>query len=172
MVEEWKDIEGLKGRYQVSNFGNVKSLNYNRKKYERILKPKKKRKGYLHVHIGGKSRSVHRLVANAFIENTNNFPCVNHKDGNKKNNNVNNLEWCSYSQNIKHAYKMGLKIATSNHLKRKILQYDKNMNFIKEWGCTMDIQRALGTNHSNISKCCKGKQKTAGGYIWRYADDR
>ena len=172
MVEEWKDIIGLEGRYQISNFGNVKSLNYNEKRYERVLKPQRMKTGYLCVNIGGKLRTIHRLVAIAFIENPKNCPCVNHKDGNKKNNNVNNLEWCSYGQNIKHAYKTGLKVATSNHLKRKILQYDKNMNFIKEGECTKDVQRSLGIYHSNISVCCEGRQKTAGGYIWRYADDR
>ena len=171
MSEIWKDIKGLEGKYQISNMGRVKSLHYNWSDSERMLIPHVQRTGYLCVNIGGKLRTIHRLVAESFIENPNNLSQVNHIDGNKRNNTVENLEWCSPSENLNHAYKIGLKVATSNHLKKRTLQFDLDRNLIKEWECTKDIERVLNINHSNISACCNGRLKTSGGYVWRYADD-
>jgi len=98
MQEIWKDIEGYEGLYQVSNLGNVKSIKNNI-----IKKPSKLPKGYLQICLNknGKLKyiSIHRLVAQAFIPNPNNLPCVNHKDCNPQNNNINNLEWCTYKEN-------------------------------------------------------------------------
>lgn len=170
MKEIWKDIPNCKG-YQASNFGKIRSLNYNQQNYIRILKPVKQATGYHLVNLKGKVLTVHRIIATTFLENPNNYKCVNHKDGNKNNNNVNNLEWCSYSYNLKHAYANKLKIATSNHLKKKIKQYDLNKNLIKIWDCSKDIQRELKIDHSNVLACCKHKKhyNTAGGYIWEYA---
>lgn len=103
MIEIWKDIEGYEGLYQISNLGNVKSLNYNHTGLEKRLKPQKSNKGYLRIELckNGKKKkfSIHELVADTFIENPNNLPCVNHKDENKINNNVENLEHCTYSYN-------------------------------------------------------------------------
>lgn len=172
MKEIWKDIPDYKGSYQVSNLGKVKSLNYNQQKYERILKPVKTANGYFVVNLSGHIYGIHRLVAMAFLNNKNNYPQVNHKDGNKQNNCVENLEWCSCSENLKHAYKNKLKVATSNHLKKSILQYDIEGNLIKKWNCTKDIERTLNIYHGSISSCCRGKLKTCGGFVWRYADDR
>lgn len=171
MREIWKDIKGLEGKYQISNKGRVKSLHYNWSDCKKVLIPQEQKTGYLCVNIGGKLRTIHRLVAEAFIENPNHLPQVNHIDGNKQNNRIENLEWISASDNLIHAYKSGLKVATSNHLKKKILQFDLDGNFLKEWECTKDIERNLSIHHSNISACCKGRLKTSGGYIWRYADD-
>ena len=123
MEEMWRDIKGYEGLYQVSNLGRVKSLsrfhNNNSGGYlskERILKQSIKR-GYLTVGLCNsgkvKTYSVHRLVAIAFIDNPNNKKAVNHIDGNKTNNNVDNLEWCTYSENQKHAYKTGLHKSTT-----------------------------------------------------------
>ena len=176
-IEEiWKDIPNYKG-YQVSNLGRVKSLpkktNNQFSNKEIILKPIRQKTGYYNVNISGKIFGIHRLVALTFIDNLNNLPQVNHKDGNKSNNCVDNLEWCTASQNIKHAYKIGLKKATNNHLKKKINQYDLNNNFIKEWESTKEIEKILKISHSAISMCCKKKKhyNTAGGYIWRYKDE-
>ena len=106
MKEIWKDIPGYEGLYQISNLGNVKSLprKVNKRKCEEIIKvPTISNKGYYRISLckNGKIKyyAIHRLVAEAFISNHNNLPCVNHKDCNKQNNNVDNLEWCTYSYN-------------------------------------------------------------------------
>ena len=109
MTEEiWKDIPGYEGLYQVSNFGRVKSL---RKAI--IMSIRINKKGYSTIGLSKTGvfnrKSIHRLVAEAFIPNPDNLPCVNHKDGNKLNNELNNLEWCTYGDNERHAYRTGLK---------------------------------------------------------------
>ena len=113
--EVWKDIAGYEGKYQVSNLGRVRSLQYhNTKGIVRIgyLKPATDGCGYLRCTLSKNNKlttfKVHRLVASAFIDNPNNLPQVNHKDGDKQNNNVDNLEWCNNSQNQLHAYANGL----------------------------------------------------------------
>lgn len=102
--EEWRDIEGYLGLYQVSNKGRVKSLNYNRTGKEQILKNILEPTGYYRVNLAKEGKwkhfTVHRLVCNAFIPNPNNLPCINHKDENKQNNSLQNLEWCTVKYNI------------------------------------------------------------------------
>ena len=108
--ERWEYVHGYDNSYQISSYGRVKSLKFSKEKY---LKPKQNRGGYLEVLLyknnKGKLYRIHRLVAEAFIQNTYNYPEVNHKDGNKLNNCVSNLEWCTSSENNKHAYSIGLK---------------------------------------------------------------
>lgn len=117
-IEIWKDIEGYIGKYQISNLGRVKSL----KRYIKPTSPNQKTKtckekilktcigshGYYHVSLEGKKYCIHKLVAKAFIENKENFNCVNHKDGNKLNNSIENLEWCNYLYNVNHAFNNSL----------------------------------------------------------------
>lgn len=114
MVEIWKDIVGYEGLYQVSNMGRVKSLNYNHTLEERILKNIKSNGYYYRVMLyknkKGKSIRIHRLVGNAFIKNPDNKPCINHIDGNKSNNRVDNLEWCTYKENTEHAFITGMMV--------------------------------------------------------------
>lgn len=178
MQEEiWKDIPGYEGRYKISNFGNIQSLNrevLSKGKLHQtiptkyIKQQKDKRHSYLYVdlydNISRKRFRVHRLVAMTFIPNPNNYPQINHIDGNKQNNSANNLEWCTQSHNMKEAYKIGLEKPRT----LKVNQYDLSNNFIRTWDSIKSIQ--IFYNNRNISACCKGKRKTAGGYIWRYAD--
>lgn len=165
----------MNGLYEISNTGKVRSLNYNREKRIKELRPYMNTRGYWAVTLfnnnNEKVKMVHRLVAEAFIENIENNALVNHKDGNKLNNNADNLEWCTPQHNIKEAFRIGLnktKQGTEHHLSRKVKQYDKNYNYIKTWGCIKDIQKELGFKTANISACCRGKAKRAYGYIWEY----
>ena len=179
MTEEWRDIEGYEGLYQVSNTGKVKSLERTiwtgRGCYhtlpERILKADKWGGGYYQVTLfkdGKRDRyKVHRLVAKAFIPNPDNLPCINHKDENKKNNCVQNLEWCTYKYNSNYGTSMersvskrrkaviGINIATGNILKFKSMS---------------EAGRYFGGSNGAVSRCCQGKIKSYKGYIWRYAD--
>lgn len=168
MEEIWKNIDGTNGEYQVSNIGNVRSLKKNK---IRQLKIFDNGYGYLRVslNINGKIKSekVHRLVAKAFIPNPNDYPCINHIDENKYNNNVNNLEWCSYSYN--NCYGKRIKKVV-NKTSKKVFQYDKQGNFIREWNSAMEIQRELGYRANSICSCCNGKYKTSYNFIWKYKE--
>lgn len=168
MEEVWKDIKGYEGHYQVSNLGFVVSEKYNNIKNNRKkLKKSLTHDGYetvtLYKNNKRKTLRVHRLVAEAFLFNPKNLPQVNHKDENKTNNNVHNLEWCDVIYNINYG--------TRNEKTRKaIIQYDKNNKFIKEWASVTDACKFY--NNNSICECCKNKRKTANGYIWKYKESR
>ena len=187
MEEIWKDIQGYEGLYQISNLGNVKTLHYGQKVHNhnwestpsRLLKQKTSTSGYQRVELYKKdSRKcfyVHRLVAIAFLENPENKPQINHKDGNKFNNCIDNLEWATSSENLKHAHQTGLKPSSmkgvtghKSHKARTILQYDLNGNFVNIWYSMVEAANSLGTRSTTISSCVRGKHKTSYGYIWRY----
>lgn len=183
MREFWRDIPGFEQEYQASSFGRMRSLdryvntkiNNNEKvlKKGKILIPHKNIHGYYRINLKQKKYSVHRLVAETFLENPNNYPCVNHKDGNKLNNNVDNLEWCTRSANTKHAYKLGLlkKRFNEEHWKsRKIIQCDLKGHIIKEWHSIKMASESVGIATTGIGDCCRGKRKTAGGYTWKYKE--
>ena len=170
-MQIWKDIEGYKGHYQISNYGNVRSL-----KKDAFLMKGGYLKGYKIISLWkngtGKMFRVHRLVAAAFIPNPENKPCIDHIDGNRANNHADNLRWVtakenSNNYNAPNTYK-GKKI---NKGGKAVLQYDLEGNFIKEWVTTMEIQRQLNYHRSNISNCCNGLVKTAYNYIWRYKNE-
>lgn len=176
-MEVWKDIEGYNGKYQVSNYGNVRS--FSKWKNGRLLKFGTNSHGYYTVNLvkdGRKSVkivSVHRLVAMAFIENPGMVREVNHIDGDKKNNRVDNLEWVDRYENIRHAVRTGLipyKRGAENCRARAVIQKDKDGNVVREWGCIADICRELGYVANGIICCCRKKPKyhTAYGYIWEY----
>lgn len=160
--EEWKDIpsdfiDGIKG-YRISNYGRVKNHK------GRITKGHNHESGYLWVSIAPKQYLLHRLVAKVFIPNPESKEQVNHKDGNKKNTHVNNLEWCSNVENQIHKVNTGL----SNT--KKITQYDLNMTKIRDFDSQKDASNHLNISHQSINKCCKNKAKTAGGFIFRYSE--
>ena len=168
----------MNGLYEVSNFGNVRSLNYNREKRIKILKTGLDGWGYLYVALTknkkARNKKIHRLVAENFIPNNNKFEQVNHIDGNKKNNNVNNLEWCNRQHNMQEAFRLGLvgRPKSKEHYKsKKVNQYDLEGNLIKTWDCIRDIERELNFRHTNIGACCRGKLKRAYGYVWKYAEE-
>lgn len=171
---EWRDIKGYEGYYQVSNTGLVKAVNRTvifsdgrKRSYpEKILPAKewfKNGHGYLMVtltkHHKMKGFSVHRLVAEAFIPNPNNYPQINHKDKNRSNNKVENLEWCDARYNNRY----------SNNI--RIIQYDNNWNKLKIWPCIIDAAKTLNIPSPNIINCCRKKQKSAGGFFWCYEED-
>lgn len=164
MEEIWKDIEGYYDLYQVSNMGRVKSLRNNI-----ILKSKIERSGYervvLSVNNIPKDYSVHRLVANAFIQNPNNYPIVNHKDENRTNNCADNLEWCTQKYNVNYGTGIAKRVKSQS---KKVLQFKTDGTFVKEWESTMAVQRNLGFNQSHIVDVCNGKRRIANGYIWKY----
>ena len=161
MPEKWRDIENYEGLYQISNYGRIMSFpRRGTSSHLRILEPRKN-KGYLQVglHKNKKEKKffIHQLVAKAFIRNLERKPQVNHIDGNKENNKVDNLEWCNNSENQIHAYKIGLKKKRSF----EIIQYTLDMKRVKKWNCVSEIEKSTGFHYQNISACCKNKQKTA-----------
>lgn len=181
MGEIWKDIPQYEGIYQASNLGRIKSLKRiakkeykgNRVVKEKIMRGTPNEDGYLKVHFKIKEKNInkvlfiHRLVAQTFISNPDNLPQVNHKDGNKKNNNINNLEWCTNLYNQKHAWENSLHKPTKKE-GRLINQYDKSNKFIKSYKSISEASRKTKINPSNICMAAKKERKTAGGYIWTY----
>ena len=157
-----KDIKNYEGLYAVTSCGRVWSY-----RNEKFLKPRANRSGYLYVDLSKdrkvKSYVIHRLVAEAFIPNPENLPQVNHKDENKANNCLQNLEWCDEKYNYNYGTR-NEKI--SNSLKIPILQYDLNGNFLKEWPSATDVKK----DSTNIISCLKGRTKTAYGYLWKYKE--
>lgn len=180
MTEIWRDIKDYEGLYQVSNFGSVKSLNYNHTGKEKILSTGKVSGGYLSVQLykngKGKMYSVHRLVAQAFIPNPLNLPQVNHKDENPSNNHVDNLEWCDQKYNNNYGTRLQkvsdiFKGKNNTVHSKPVLQIDIETNeVIKEWPSMGEVERQLGIFYQNISCCCRGKYKQAGGYKWKYKE--
>lgn len=187
-MEVWKDIKDFECEYQVSNFGRVKSvgrtiITSNGKRYylpERILKLRESNCGYLRIGLWKSQKvyykSVHRLVAEAFIPNPENKPQVNHKNGIKTDNCVANLEWATQSENVRHAFDvLGRKIWNTGNCGKKcpfskIILQIKDDKIIAEFYGAFEAERKTGIDKSTISKCCRKVKyfHTAGGYEWKY----
>ena len=163
MKEEWKPVKGYEGKYMVSNMGRVKSLNYKRTGKEEILKASDNSYGYLYVNLckdgKGKWYRINRLVAQAFLENPQNLPEVNHKNEDKTDNRVENLEWCTKQYNIEYSQA------------KAVIGINKVSGSILEFPSQMEASRQTGTNQGHIWGCCNGRRKSAGGFLWFYADD-
>lgn len=180
MKETWKDIPGYENHYQVSDMGNVRSLNFlGHKGVIHLLKQTKSYDGYLRVPLtlNGTKRtlSTHILVAKAFIPNPEKKPQVNHIDGNKENNCVHNLEWVTGKENIQHAIRNGLRKAElpyyrtgANHpCSKPIYQYSLSGTLVKKWDCVSDAARSLDCKPVSLINCSKGRIKSCKGYMWK-----
>ena len=191
MQEIWKDIENYEGLYQISNFGRVRSLNHFRKNGTGIYLHKGKilipqnANGYCFVRLSknGKSKQylLHRLVAQAFLPKLEKYNEINHKDENKRNNHINNLEWCSHKYNINYGTgnerrktsEQGKKktwntqkVGGNNKKIKPVKKYDLQGNFIKEWNSIAEASRQLKLN--KIWEVCNNKRNKCGNFIWKY----
>lgn len=172
--EIWKDIKGYEGLYQISNFGRVKSLPKMAGKSprkEQILKNNLDRYGYYFVALSKygvrNNKLIHRLVAEAFINNPNNYLQINHKDENKLNNCVNNLEWCTTKYNINYGNRTKKVI---KKLSKKVSQYNSNGKYIKTYNSISEASRKCNISQGSICSCCKNKLKQSHGFIWKYVE--
>lgn len=161
-IEEWKDILGYEGLYQVSNIGRIKLLHFNK---ELLLKPCFDGR-YYHITLfkNGKPKlyNIHRLVAKTFVPNPKNLPCVNHKNENKKDNRAGNLEWCTYKYNLN--YGTSQKRRASKQCKPVIC-----IETGKKYKSMVDAGKQMGIGYKHIGDCCKGKRNIANGYHWKYS---
>ena len=168
MIEEWRDIKGYEGLYQVSNLGRVKSF---KGVSERILKIGVDRYGYISINLFKNNKrklcKVHRLVAEAFIPNQDNKPQVNHIDEVKTNNMVSNLEWVTAKENSNHGTRTEKMIKTQGI---KIRAIDIANGEWNDYCSQRECARELGLAGSSINKCLKGKRRHVGGYVFKYAD--
>lgn len=184
-IEIWKDVVGFEGLYEVSNFGRVRSVEhttfvqrekdlipYNHLQKQKILSQRTGKTGYVKVNLyrntvrsrSMKTALVHRLVAEAFIDNPNNYKHINHKDENKENNCAENLEWCTAKYNLNYGSRKYV-------LTKKVRQLSLDGTLINEFYGVREAERKTGISHSGISNCCNRKPgyETAGGFRWEYA---
>lgn len=170
MNEEWKDIEGFEGMYQVSNLGNVRSVerlvNYKNigkaLKSSKTLIPKKTKAGYYELILSNgnirKCVRIHRLVAEAFIANPNNYPVINHINGVKTDNRVENLEWCTVQYNTQDYYSKTI----------RVYQYSLNGELLKIWDSVTNAAESCDGDKTGVQHCCCNELKTYKGFIWSY----
>ena len=177
--EVWRPIKGFEGYYECSSFGNIRSIDrvivdvYGKPfhKKGRILKSRELNQGYLTVGLSKnnyvKNYLIHRLIAQTFLPNPQNYTEVNHKDENTSNNRVDNLEWCSPKYNANYGTR-NKRVAEKQY--KSVNQYTLDGVLIKIWESARVACKELGyKSRSNIQNCCKGRYKSAYGFIWKYA---
>jgi len=182
MEEQWKDVIGFEGLYKVSSLGRIKSIDryIHYKKGERhiaskIIKSFINKQGYFCIiltrnqaHI---DKRVNRVVAMAFIPNPSNLPQVNHKDENKLNNMVSNLEWVTCKQNANYGNRnktLSKKMRNNAITSMPVIQYSKSFIKINEFPSINEAGRKTNTRIGSISRCCNYKIKTANSFIWKF----
>lgn len=170
-IEIWRDVVNYEGLYQVSNFGNVKALG-NGKTHNKHVHLLKQYTSYGYKRVGlckdGKVNyfQVHTLVGKAFIKNENNLLYINHKDENKSNNHVENLEWCDIKYNCNYGTR---NIRVANAHSKRVYQYSKDKTkLINTYKSLSEAERQTKIQHSHISECCNGKLEHIGGFYWSY----
>lgn len=170
--EIWKPVIGYEELYQVSNLGNVKSLNYKKTGKEKLLKFTLTHKGYLMASLTKDHKTkklfVHRLVAKSFIPNPENKPFVNHINEIKTDNKSKNLEWCTHEYNVNYGSRNK---RISETMQKRVVQHDLDYKIVHIYKSLSEASLENNIYISEISECCSKKRKTAGGYIWRYADE-
>lgn len=188
MEEIWRPVKRLNNLYEVSNLGNVRSISRTcidskgRKQHiqGKILAKDLgiyKQYYYVRIHVKGVFNGrimIHKLVAETFIPNPNNLPCINHKNENKLDNRVENLEWCDHKYNTNYGTCIQRRSFNSRNQEWrscKILQLDLNGNVLAEYPSFKEAQRQIGHSYSNIWQACNKKVKTAYGYKWKYKND-
>jgi hypothetical protein len=178
-MNKWVDIKGYEGLYKINRQGQIKRLKGYQASEDRLITPIDNGRGYLGVGLckNGKKKRVyiHRLMAETFISNPDNKKQVNHINGIKSDNRLENLEWATRSENQRHMYEiLGYKGANTGRfgslsaLSKKVIQMDLNGNVLNRFNAVMEAQRLTGINESNIRTCIYGKSKTAGGFKWAY----
>ena len=190
MKEEWRDIKGYEGLYQISNLGRVKSLRNNHGQFrEKILKTCSNKLGYSYINLykEGKNKKclVHRLVALHFIPNPNNYKEINHKDENKQNNRVENLEWCTAEYNSNYGTRILRMIKAQKGQNRPSVRGSNStrarkvqcVTTGKKFNCITEAAKYYYVERRSITSCCQGKRKSSGKHpvtgeklVWKYID--
>ena len=182
-MESWKSIKGFEDSYAISNLGNIKSKQRSKQFGrsvkifpEKILKQSEDKDGYMRIGLSKNSLKkmffVHRLVAMHFINNSQNLPLVNHKDGVKNNNVASNLEWCDSSYNAKHAFEIGLSKSHCGGTSKKVAKINSaNNELITIYKSMSEASRNNDITTQSISYCANGKQSIAKGFKWKFIDE-